>query len=622
MATTSILPLTLGQAVLGRVVEPDGPAPDWLRIDGECWKLVTDPEAVAAAQAAVEARERADTAFALAQYAPRIASRPPVLDDAAGKAPGAGWLEYDPATQLLKQMWRWTGELWEPLPMDPVMIPVIQIGSGTAGDLTADRVIVTGDFVARVAQILQLSVENLVVTEGATINELVALAIASATADFQEAYIQNLRSNGAVIDEAVIGDLASNIITSGLFRTAQAGQRLEIDSNGLVMWGLDPDGLEYEMVRLGPTDGENLLTIGDTVITPTSIDAPEANFEQLTVGGQSVAEILDEFPRGVVARGWNDVSGRTIGPVGYTELGEITVPVENGRAYALKVEPISAYPPRGGRLALHMYLEKGIGGASAPAPTLSSRLYRSVVFRDSGGDRPMVVFQGNWLMWEDEGSTEWRILFVVEAYDSTDSGAIYAAQRPASGVLAVSVEDVGPHKADIMADRTGTTAAPKPPPPVAKRYTKTYTSTGFETYDHNGSKTSDTDVVQGLYAGGPTRLRRRGGWKFPSMTGDLSGATIEKVEMYIYLKHSYYTAGATVNPAVHNGNIGTSLSAFTSVYNWKRNTGKWITIKPEYHAGFKSGTYKGVGVISTNTYAEQYARFNGSGAKIRITYVK
>lgn len=197
--------------------------------DGPAWRELRD----AGVQQAIDA---AAAAMAEARYAPRIANRAPTAADGTSKPTGAGWLQYDSAGRLI-QMWRWSGTVWERLDMDPVMIPVIQIGTGTVGDLTGDRVTVTGEFVARVAQILELSVANLVVTEGAVINELVALAIAGATAEFQEAYIQNLRTNGAQIDSAVIGDIAANIITSGLFRTAEVGQRLEIDSNGLVMYG-------------------------------------------------------------------------------------------------------------------------------------------------------------------------------------------------------------------------------------------------------------------------------------------------------------------------------------------------------------------------------------------------
>lgn len=475
---------------------------------------------------------------------------------------------------------------------DPAIIPKVGSVLIENGAVGADKII-ADEVAAEVSHLVKARVENLTVTAGATINE------------------------------AVITKLATEMITAGVLRTATAGQRVVIDETGIVMYGLDADGVEFELVRIGP-DGDNLITAGDTSISPDGVQAPSGTFDEIAVGGDDLSEILWPLPRGVVARGWNEIGNRSIGPSGETELGEITVPVENNRSYALKVEPFSVYLPTGGRMGFNIYIEKGFGGNSAPAPTRSSRLYRSVVWRDSGGDRPMIVVQGNWLAWEDEDATEWRLLFALSTWGSNSAGAVYNNSRPYSAALAVSVEDVGPFAESIMTDRSGTTAAPKPPPPAPKRYTKTYNSTGYRVYDNNGNDTSgnDKDVVQGLYAGGPSRLLRKGGWLFPSWTSDLSGATIEKIEMYVYMNHSYYTAGATVNACVWSSPMRDNLTNFQQIKGWKRNTGKWITIPKAYHNGFKNGTYVGVGVKPTTSYAEQYARFNASGARVRITYVK
>lgn len=617
MASTSILPLQLGQAILGRALEPDAPAPEYVQIDGECWKLVTDPAAIQAAQDALEAREKANEAFAMAQYAPRIANRPPVAADAEGKAPGAGWLEYDPATQLLKQMWRWTGQAWEELPMDPVMIPIIQIGTGTAGDLTADRLIVTNEFVARVAQILKLSVENLVVTEGATINELVAISIASATAEFQTAYIQNLRTNGAVIDEAVIGDLAANIITSGLFRTASEGQRLEIDSSGLVMFGLDADGIDFEMVRIGPS-GDNLITLGDTTVSASGIQAPSGEFEQIAVAGEDLSQILSTYGRGVIGvkfAGYNSAWHGINADVRRLEAEAVLIP---GRRYRIVVDSHYVQLRSGTSMTYVEQLRQGLPGSIQVIAENRWTLDPTTVEQTVG---PLV----GWIDTRDLTSETQEVFGLTVRGPAGRDHRIVASQ--AAG-LRITIEDVGPSirnsGTSYMDEGTpseGSASAPPKETPT-KRTTKTYSSTGYRTYDNNGSLTSDPDVVQGLYAGGPSSRLRKGGWTFPSMTGDLAGATIEKVEVYMYMNHSYYTAGATVNVCWWGGVMKDNLNTIGTITGWKRNTGKWINVNSSYFNGFKSGTIAGIGVKPTNTFAEQYARFNPSGAKIRITYVK
>lgn len=523
--------------------------------------------------------------------------------------------------------YRWDGGEVTTWYRNPTIRPMTGAVLIEDGAISAPKITFTEELSGEVARFMSTESKKLVVTEEALLNH--ATLIGKTVVDDINVTGKLIGTDGVFtgtvdFENVNITDqlLAQKVIAAGMVAGTPGGNRVVIDETGIVMYGVDANDVEYELVRIGPSD-ENLITAGDTTISPAGVQASSGDFEELAVGGSALDEILWPLPRGVVARGWNEVGGRSIGPKGETELGEITVPVENGRSYALKVEPLSVYLPQGGRLAFKIYIEKGFGGNSAPAPTRSSRLYRHVLWRDTGGDGPMDIVQGNWLAWEDENATEWRLLFSLEAYGSDTAGAVYNTSRPSSAALAVSVEDVGPSATDIMTDRDGSTAAPQPPPPAPKRYTKTYSATGTKTYNGDGSlRDSSGDVTQGLYGGGPSRFNRRGGWEFPSFTGDLSGADVEKIEMYIYMNSSWYSAGATVNPSTHSGNISNSLSTFTSVYNWKRGTGKWITLPKSLYAGFKSGTYKGIGVKSTNNSTSQYAIFKASGAKIRITYVK
>lgn len=582
--------------------------------DGPIWRSLRD-EGVQAAQDAAAA------AMAQARYAPRIADRAPTEADGSSKPDGAGWYQYDPNTSLLIQVWRWTGTEWERLNMDPVMIPVIQIGTGTFGDLTGDRVTVTGEFVARVAQILQLDVGNLVVTGTANVNELVAQAMAAATAEIQEAYIQNLRTNGAMIDQAVIGDLAANIITSGLFRTAESGQRWEIDSNGIVMFGVDDEGIEYELVRLGPS-GTNLITVGQTSVAPDSVSTPQGNFQELNVGGRSVAELLNDLPKGVVAWGRITQDSNYDSSTAGARRAEIQTYLEPNRLYRLQASQhfVNTNVTTGARLveklkwsldSTPIFVEDSAGvttGTSGRYYLQNNAAYtippQSCII-DSAGWSARKIFWAMHIMYS-EGSAPIRLLG--------------RSDYP----LTLMIEDLGPSKPAYIKrwndNNEGGSQDPGPAP--VQTYTKTYDSNGFRCYNLDGSDAGRSDVVHGLYSGGPSNFRRRGGWTFPTMTGDLAGATVEKIEMYAYCHQTHYSTGSTVNPAVWGGVMASNLTAFTSIYGWKAGQGKWITLPSTYHAGFKSGQYAGVGVIPTSGSAEQYARFNPSGAKIRITYTK
>jgi hypothetical protein len=162
---------------------------------------------------------------------------------------------------------------------------------------------------------------------------------------------------------------------------------------------------------------------------------------------------------------------------------------------------------------------------------------------------------------------------------------------------------------------------------VAKKtYVKTYTSTSSATYKGSGAKRSDTpDVVQGYnsYNG-----NGKGLWIFPSMTADLSGATVNKVEVYAYANHWYNNAGGTAYIKVHGYTSAPasspSMTTAATSAGWPKPGGRWVTLPSSLYAGFKSGSYRGFGMgPGSSNSLSYYGRFNGGGgAKIRVTYTK
>jgi hypothetical protein len=589
------------------------------------WVAVTDSVAVEAARAAAAAHEAAEAAadaagaaMAEARYAPRIADRMPTPTDGAGKPDGAGWWQYDPTSQLLVQGWRWTGAVWERLDMDPVMIPVISIGTGTVGDLTGDRVTVTGEFVARVAQILQLDVAQLTVTEDAVINELVARAMAAATAEFQVAYIQNLRSNGAVMDEAVIGDLAANIITSGLFRTARDGQRLEIDSNGLVMYGIDADGNDFEMVRIGPS-GENLITAGSTMISPSGVQAPAGSFDRLSVGGDELNDVLAQLPRGMRAWGQLTTTSQLDGDTSdYARRGEIQTTLEAGRLYRIRLSEHLVEVTGGTNTNVVEELRYSFDGTpilhgiTPNEGTYRGVFARSPVFAGNATSVNGMEFmldtgswsagRGFWLMWMIRPEVAGRPVRVLAT-------GFY------SPVL--TIEDTGPSMPSTLkrwndGDGGSGTTEPADPDPIVVRRTQTWDAASF------GGDTRNGTVYQGTLS---PYGNRYGGWVFfPAMRGALAGSTIEKFEVYLENAHWYYGSGGTAVLYPNDGTYKGIVGSGTTSANWPRYAGRWVTVPSSWHAQIANGTYKGVSVYTTNTGLTYYGQFKGSPTKFRVTY--
>lgn len=189
---------------------------------------------------------------------------------------GDTWWQWNNLTeQVVVGAWAWDGTLWRPE----------KISDAVIASLDVNKLVVTGS--ARIAQAVvekliadaahfgALTTDKLSAGEG-EINSLVAQQIAGAVAAFQKVFADQLVSRGATIDSAVIRDLAVQLITSKLFRTAGEGQRWELDTDGLRAYdangnltvhidgvqnwlsatlkiGADADGLGYPGVSVGTT---------------------------------------------------------------------------------------------------------------------------------------------------------------------------------------------------------------------------------------------------------------------------------------------------------------------------------------------------------------------------------
>lgn len=195
----------------------------------------------------------------------------------------------------------------------------------------------------------------------------------------------------------------------------------------------------------------------------------------------------------------------------------------------------------------------------------------------------------------------------------------------------------------------GTTAEPEPPaPPPTQTFVSTWTCNNSESYEHDGdARTYDNSLVQGYYpnpgSGGGiggnssgialfTGSNSTGDESSTSITAALSGASLDKVEVYLYADHWYYSDGGTAQIGYYKG---TSLPAtftgakpYVTVKGWPRKAGKWVNITSKaLKADLLSGAARGVtvGPGPSNSY-RYYGYFNGhtqsKPPKLRLTYTK
>ncbi|MGP4916251.1 hypothetical protein ACTXJ9_11170 [Brachybacterium tyrofermentans] len=612
-----------------------------------------DQRTVDAQVAADAAQARAEEAFALADGKPDMADVEVAIETSAngknaitvssaaptastpGVVTGDTWWRVDGDGVIFAQ-YRWTGSAWSPVTVRSEVIASLDVGklvvtgSSRFTEAVVDRLF-ADLFVAHKITAEQITIaaldENGELAPGSVgaitlqdgivgADKIIADEVAAEVSNLVRANVEKLTvTDGATINEAVILKIAAEMITSGVLRTADSGQRVVIDSSGLVMFGLDADGIDYEMVRIGPS-GDNLITLGDTTVSASGIQAPSGEFGTLSVDGQDLLEIIRPYGQGVTAFAHAGYNSAWHGMNLDLRRLEAVATLQPNRRYRITVDQHYVQLRSASPMTYVEMLRSTIDGVYSDIAesrwTLSGTTEQTV---------------GSLVGWATGSSytqpSEARFGLVVRGPSGRDHRIVASSAAP----LRITVEDVGSTLVrtgnsymDEGTPAEGTASAPPKETPT-KRYTKTYSSTGYRTYDNNGSQTSDPDVVQGLYAGGPSSRLRKGGWTFPSMTGDLAGATIEKIQVKLYLNHSYYTAGATVNVCTWGGVMRDNLTVQRTLTSWKRNTPKWIPLSSSTFAGFKSGAIAGIGVKPTNSFAEQYARF-ATSAKIEITFTK
>lgn len=492
----------------------------------------------------------------------------------------------------------------------------------TAGEIGAGQINVV-ELAGEVARFISLDLSQLRVTDKTELNEAVAQAIASRTAEFQKAFIQNLRTNGAAIDEAVIGDLAANIITSGLFRTAKEGQRIEIDSNGFTSYGVDDEGNDMELVKIA-RDGTATIDTGKASMDADGgVTGIEGRFEKLWVAGRELTDVIADGPRGVVA--WGRRSSSTNWRKSLTRIIEVWATLQPGRLYKITTSPFRVDVNANPRRPIWARLEW------LETPYVSDdKIYRLSNFPVTSAHWEHVV-PGTSVAF----ATGTSGLNLTEPKDYSFLLRTESPSVPHRAVLGdgmrvdLVIEDIGPdiegsgQEWNDPAETSSTTAPPPPPPPVKTKRHASRRATACATYYRGGSRQSGkSDATQGYYPGAGNR---EGIWLFGNMPGELSGSKVERVRLGFWVSHTYNSTGGVAHFHLHGrSSFGSTagLSRYVGSKSVKRNS--WVTFDitdPGICAGFANGTYKGFGISTNSTGRNEYIRGNPD-ATLEIDYWK
>ncbi|MCZ0983961.1 hypothetical protein O1L60_45185 [Streptomyces diastatochromogenes] len=393
-----------------------------------------------------------------------------------------------------------------------------------------------------------------------------------------------------------------------------SGARAEVSPMGLRLY--DEEGEEAVSLVTGAPNYLTLRTGGTAVAT---IDQDgNAGFGDLavagdlTIGGDPISKFLGNAPRGLVAVDYQATSVSA----GTTDFGfvELSFVADTSRMYRVVLDVYSQGSAAGGDLVLSLK----DGGANTPtisSPQIQSAYYpinstslkrvrletiRSGASFGAGLHRLLTTFR---CMGGPSGQT------VKLTGGSTYPGVFY-------------VEDVGPYVAETGLYNTGggTTTPPK------QTYVKTYNASWSGSYANRSGYNSyyGSQCLQGYYSS--TNGMQASLIGFPAALGtDLAGASIQKVELYLYFAHWYYNDGGKAVIKAHK--FTSRPSTFSSdsesqTISWGKNVGKWVDLT----AVFDSTTWRGVALDPNNSAKDYYGRAMGVGEtyppKLRVTYVK
>lgn len=397
-----------------------------------------------------------------------------------------------------------------------------------------------------------------------------------------------------------------------------------LDGEGTTLASLSDDGT---------VAGRGLNVEQDPTFMGEKLFGNFVNYE--TPNDVVVDGVLDIFPRGVVAYGTYDFRDWIPIPSGYVGEAALLELAFNGypdRAYRVTMTPISIIVNGSGNL--HLNVRRTVDGTR---PTLDSTLIYKNIFHgmtEGTTNRNIITMNGNFIIMKGIESTQ-RLLFSVYLDEALTVPRFVDAAEAAN--MRIMVEDVGPNVSDrgvrrtdrtLTAVSTGTTTTEKPtPPPEKKAYTKYYKANGYRSYLGGGGTYNyqTSRMYQGESPYGSNGVLRSIA-TFPSMTSDLSGATITSIKAYFYFDHWYNNSGGTAQVMLHGASTLPStrptLTYATVSGSWPKPGGRWVNIPSQFWPGFINGTYKGVGLGNGTSGNAYYGYARGSSTQIQIKYSK
>lgn len=188
------------------------------------------------------------------------------------------------------------------------------------------------------------------------------------------------------------------------------------------------------------------------------------------------------------------------------------------------------------------------------------------------------------------------------------------------------IEDMGARITYDTYDATGGT-------PPTTQYVKTYACNESASYQEDGSNRGIADCYQGRYSATNGNQYSMIGFDDAQIRSDTSGATINKVELYLNNNHFYSNSGGNAVIGTHNQTTLSGSHSSSQINDNLQQThfdlgqAKWITIPNSIGNALRDNTAKGIALGPGPTTSQSYyGYFAGNGQsgepQLRITYTK
>jgi hypothetical protein len=401
-----------------------------------------------------------------------------------------------------------------------------------------------------------------------------------------------------------------------------------MDSTGLRSYGIDPgDGTLTQISYFGrgyevrnPATGLISASLSeDGTITGQDLNV---NTADPTFAGETLSDYLWDRAWGL--EGWAvlpDVNGFSTGTSTEAELIELAWTLTPGRAYALRSEPIQYNNDTApGTRCRIRYTTNGT------SPSVSSTEFRQLAYAPGAaaawvGREPLNIYMGGIDLGGD--AETWRILHTYGSGNGATNVRVWMGDP-----MYYWIEDIGPLADDIGilhagAGGSGSTSA---------KTTKVveFGAAWTRSWQQGGTSVSFDDPMYQGYGDSFNGIQEAA-CGFPSLSSTLSGASIKKVQIYMYAEHWWNYTGGTLRlgyhgqlaePATYPGSSNINNVTFTA-----RGQGKWIDVTgwTGWVTAVGNGNLRGISISAPDNSPVYYGRFTGASAgrpRIRVTYTK